>query len=205
MKDIPSAYYHLQSKLDLLDEIPYTKDWSAAADFLELIVEHCLTHKPTTIFECSSGLTTLMLAKCCALNNKGHVYSLENGEEYAVKTRESISQYQIEQFSDVIYAPLESDHINGKEYQWYALNDVPDKTIDMLVIDGPPGFIQKHSRYPALPKLYERLADGCTIFLDDAARDDERQLVQMWLDEFPALSHEFVDNERGCSVLTLKR
>jgi hypothetical protein len=71
----------------------------------------------------------------------------------------------------------------------------------MLVIDGPPGFIQRHSRYPALPLLRERLADNCTVFMDDAARPDERELVEMWLAQYPTYSHEYLANERGCSVL----
>ncbi|MES9855801.1 MAG: hypothetical protein ABW166_04240 [Sedimenticola sp.] len=40
----------------------------------------------------------------------------------------------------------------------------------MLVIDGPSGFIQKHSRYPALPLLFDKLSNNGMVFLDDAAR-----------------------------------
>jgi hypothetical protein len=75
----------------------------------------------------------------------------------------------------------------------------------MLVIDGPPGFIQHHSRYPALPLLSERLADGCVIFLDDAARADEQAIVRRWLARFPQLEHHYVASERGCSVLRFRR
>ena len=42
------------------------------------------------------------------------------------------------------------------------------------------------------------------IFMDDAARDDEREIVELWLAEHPELEHRFVDTERGCSVLMKK-
>ena len=71
----------------------------------------------------------------------------------------------------------------------------------MLVIDGPPGFLQKHSRYPALPMLNERLAEYCAVFLDDAAREDEQELVRRWLKENPGFQVEYIENERGCYIL----
>jgi hypothetical protein len=180
--------------------MPYTRDWSASPDFLKLIVEHCLEHKPETIVECSSGLTTVMLARCCEMNEMGHVYSLENGAEYAGKTRGHLERYALQQAA-VIDAPLQRHEVNGVVYDWYATGEVPDKSIEMLVIDGPPGFIQKHSRYPALPLLFDKLADGCVVFMDDAARPDEKEIVQMWLAQFSGLQHEYITTERGCSVL----
>lgn len=86
-------------------------------------------------------------------------------------------------------------------FQWYALRALPAIKIDLLVIDGPPGFLQEQSRYPALPMLADRLAAHCTVFLDDAARDDEQALVQRWLAAYPDFQAEYVDNERGCFIL----
>lgn len=198
------AYQPLCDRLGLdVGIIPYTPKWSAAPDFLELIVDHALTHKPATIVECGSGLTTVMLARCCAMNGGGHLFSLENGAEFAAQTRAAVSGYRLGEFSTVIDAPLVPHTINGRDYRWYALDDMTMIDIDMLVIDGPPGFIQQHSRYPALPLLFDRLAEGCTVFMDDAARPDERELVEMWLAEFPVNDKSYVANERGCSVLRL--
>ena len=155
--------------------------------------------------ECSSGLTTLMLARCCEMNKTGHVTSLENGAEYAAKTRSHIERYDLEQQSTVVDAPLQKHRLNDVEYDWYATEALPEQSIDMLVIDGPPGFIQKHSRYPTLPVLFNKLADGCVIFMDDAARPDEKAIVKMWQAEFPGLEHSYINTERGCSVLVVRR
>ncbi len=199
------SMHFLRDRLNLREGMPYTTDWSAAPDFLKLIVEHCLEHKPKSIVECSSGLTTVMLARCCELNSLGHVYSLENGEEYAEKSRAHLRRYGLEERATVIHAPLQEYTLNNTEYQWYALKKLPDKSIDMLVIDGPPGFIQKHSRYPALALLGDKLSDGGVIFMDDAARDDEREIVAMWQSQFPMLKHRYVGTVRGCSLLTWHR
>jgi hypothetical protein len=75
----------------------------------------------------------------------------------------------------------------------------------MLVIDGPSGFIQKNSRYPALPLLYSRLSDGCRVFLDDAARPEEQEIVSLWQTRFPNLEVETVAASRGCAVLTIHK
>lgn len=199
-----AACLALGEQLGLREGLPYTPNWSAAPDFLKRIVEHALAEKPTTIVECGSGLTTLMLARCCELNGGGRVFSLENGTEFAEKTRSEIARYGLDKYATVIDAPLTKQPVKGREYQWYALESILARNIDMLVIDGPPGFIQRHSRYPALPLLSDRLADECTVFLDDAARPGEREIVAMWQAEFPGIEHEYLGLERGCSILQIR-
>lgn len=198
------SYTYLKDRLNLHNGLPYTTHWSASPDFLKIIVEHCLASKPATILECSSGLTTVMLARCCHINNAGTVFSLEHDSQYVAQTQDNIKRHELENYTTIINAPLESYKLNSTEYQWYSLANIPDKKINMLVIDGPPGYIQKHSRYPALSLLFNKLADDCIIFLDDAARDDEKELIEIWKKEHPSIKHHYINTERGCSVLQLK-
>jgi len=200
-----STYQTIQKDLNLEQKLPITPDWSAAADFLELIKDHCLKVRPKTIVECSSGATTVVLAKCCEIIKEGKVFSLENGEEYAINTRNNVKELGLEKYADVIHAPLGTVEINNKSYQWYESKNLPDQKIDMLVIDGPPGFIQPHSRLPALHLLFDQMADQSIVFLDDAARDDEKEIVEIWLGISSGVSHEFVELERGCSVLMINK
>jgi predicted O-methyltransferase YrrM len=196
------SYKSLEKSLEFKEALPVTENWSAAPDFLKIISDFCLKHKPKTIVECSSGTSSLVLSQCCKLNNYGHVYSLENGEEFASKTRNHLGEHLLEEYCDVIFSPLKEYEVNGERYQWYDLKEFTDTEIDMLVVDGPPGFMQKNSRYPALPLLRELIAPGCVIFLDDAAREDEKDLVELWLNECPEFNSQYVDNERGCVILT---
>jgi predicted O-methyltransferase YrrM len=202
MSEEPKMPYHaLCDRLGLSRDIAYDPNWSAAPDFLELIVNHALATKPACIVECSSGTTTLMLAQCCRLNGRGEVFSLENGAQFAAKTRAELNRLGLDTYAEVIDAPLTRQMVAGREFQWYALEHLTPPRIDMLVIDGPPGFIQRHSRYPALPQLFDRLADGAVVFLDDAARPDEREIVASWLHDCPSLRRHYIEAERGCSIL----
>jgi len=197
--ELPQIYQPLCRHLGLTGALPYTPHWSAAADFLERIVAHAETARPRRIVECGSGLSTLMLARACVLNGAGEVISLENGAEFAAATRAECARRHLP--ARVLHAPLQDYAIAGEHWPWYALDEMDANDIDMLVIDGPPGFLRPEARYPALPLLRHRLAPGCTIFLDDAARPDEQALVARWLTEFPELGVNRLALERGCCCL----
>ncbi|MDH5785465.1 MAG: class I SAM-dependent methyltransferase [Chromatiales bacterium] len=199
------AYHYLRDRLQLTRGIPYTTDWSAAPDFLKLIAGHVLQQRPAVIVECSSGTTSLVLARCCEINGSGELYSLENGAEYAEQSRHTLARYDLSSWGEIIHAPLIPYEIDGVTYQWYELDNLPDRSIDMLVIDGPPGFIQQHSRYAALPLLFDKLADGCTIFMDDAARPDEQAIARMWCEQYPQLNNHYLNTERGCALFRVER
>jgi len=199
------TYKQLQQALNFEQTLPVTPDWSAAADFLFLIKEHCLINKPQVIVECSSGLTTITLARCCQINEFGHVYSLENGEKYQIQTQSDLAQFNLQTYADIYHAPLVTMTVNDINFDWYQTAALKGLKIDMLVIDGPPGFIQKHSRLPALPALFDQLSASACIFLDDAARDDEKEIVAMWLAQYPNTTHEYIETARGCSVIKLNK
>lgn len=202
---ISHPYLAIQKKLGFNAALPYTAQWSAAADFLNLLIEYCQENKPSTILECSSGLSTLVLARYCQINARGHVFSLENGRTFAEETRENLRHFDLSSQATVIDATLIPYQLKQRRFDWYAMDQLPAHRIDMLVIDGPPGHIQRHSRFPALPLLHQQLNDRCAIFLDDAARDEEKEIVALWLKQFPGLEHTFVDTERGCSILHFSR
>ena len=198
------AYGLLQEKLNLWKGLPYMPNWSAAPDFLQIVVDHCFETRPSVVLECGSGMSTLMLARCCQLNQHGHVYSLEDGEEFANNIETYLDRYDLRAYASVLHAPLRNQSVNGNQYDWYAPEKVPERRIDMLIIDGPSGFIQKNSRYPALPLLFDNLAQYCVIYLDDAARQDEKEIVDLWKAAYPSIEHDYIDTERGCSVLRVE-
>lgn len=195
------AYLDLGARLGLRQGLPYMRHWSAGADFLSLLVDHVLAHRPSAIVECGSGLSTLMLARCCALNGDGRVWSLENDPDCAAHTRDALARYGLEQVVRVVDAPLRRYSLNTQEFDWYDLGGLPTRAIELLIVDGPPGRLGPLARYPALPLLRERLAPRCTIFLDDAARPDEQAIVARWCAEHPDLALDRPATERGCAVL----
>ncbi|MFZ5484283.1 MAG: class I SAM-dependent methyltransferase [Pseudomonadota bacterium] len=191
----------LCARLGLPADLRHDPLWSAAPDFLTLIAEHVLAHRPATVVECSSGTSTVILAAACRQNGCGRVHSLEHGPEFAQATRAELARLGLADWARVIDAPLVEWPLEGQPQPWYACDALPETAIDLLVVDGPPGFLGPRARGPALPLLHARLADACTVFLDDADRSDERAIVADWLARFPGFSARWLAAERGCARL----
>ncbi len=196
------GYADLACRLGLEAPLAHDPKWSAAPDFLALLAEHVELTRPDTILECSSGASTVVLAAACRMQGQGHVHSLENGPEFAAATRRELARHGLATWATVLDAPLIPITLEGRAFQWYETAALPPAPIQMLVIDGPPGFLQPHSRYPALPRLMDRLAPACTVLLDDAARPDEQELVALWLTRHPDFRLDYIHTDRGCARLT---
>ena len=192
----------LEKKLNLKHELPPLRGWAGSPDFLLVVANQVLNNKPKIVMECSSGASTLVIARCLQLNGSGHVYSLEHDSSYAEKTRSLISQNALSEWATVLHAPLET---KNTETPWYAKEAIPKhlKQIDMLVVDGPPSMIAPLSRLPALPSLLDRLAKKAIIIMDDADRPDEKEIVNRWISATAALELKFIECEKGCAILSL--
>lgn len=193
------AYHALVELIQPRRPLPPLRGWAASPDFLLHVASHALAEHPQTIVECSSGASTLVLARCCELNGSGRVFSLEHDPHFARQTRERLREQGLESWATVVDAPLKPA-MNRDAGPWYSTDALPSlgTGIDLLVIDGPPGDSAPLARYPALPSLYPRLSNHCAIFLDDAARKDEVEIVRRWLADFPAFNATQLQAEKGC-------
>jgi len=192
----------LHVDLGLTKSLPGTRGWAASPDFLAELVRYALGEKPATVVECSSGTSTVVLARCMQINGGGKVYSLEHDPVYAAKTRAQLARHGLGAFAEVIDAPMDQITFNGESWQWYAHAGLPQLLdIDMLVIDGPPESTGRLARYPAGPALFPKLAQGAVVLLDDANRGSEAEILQRWKSEFPELSQSMAFCEKGCAVI----
>lgn len=192
----------LEKKLDLPDALPPMRGWAGSPDFLLQLAEQVFRSQPQTIMECSSGVSTVVMARCLQLNGKGHLYSLENSAEYAQKTRVLLTKYGLTDHATVLDAPLVTE---GKDSPWYDMAAIPKNIgpVEMLVVDGPPASVAPLARYPAMPRLKPLLSSSPIILIDDAARDDETMMVNMWLNETPELKKIELPCEKGCVMLVV--
>jgi hypothetical protein len=81
---------------------------------------------------------------------------------------------------------------------WYDLQKLPD-TIDLLLIDGPPWTIHPFVRGSA-ERLFDRIAPGGTIMLDDAARPGERWIAALWKRRWPDFEWRLLTGIKGTLV-----
>lgn len=191
----------LQRLLDLPDSLPPLRGWAGSPDFLLALARHVMMHRPRVVFECSSGSSTLVLARCLELlGDGGRVVSLEHEASYAAATRALLERHGVAAHATILEAPLKPvDGLGDHATPWYSVEDEAGwpRDIEMVVVDGPPGRAGPRSRFPALPMLHAHLARGCSIFLDDADRDDERWAIGQWRKMFPDFSAEALDCEKG--------
>ncbi len=182
--------------------LPPTRKWAASPDLLRLVMHEMFANRPEYVVEASSGTSTLVIAYCLQKFGKGKVYSLEHDLLYADRTRAMIKLHGLEEYAQVVDAPLIEHVIEGVQRKWYdTAGLLPNGKIDLMVVDGPPQSIQKLARYPALPLLRSLMAAKFTIIMDDGGRDDEREIASRWAKECGAKSNEFIPLEKGAWLI----
>jgi predicted O-methyltransferase YrrM len=140
-------------------------------------------HRPKLIMELGGGSSTILFAAALRANGNGRLISVEHDEAHAKRTAQLLGQAELSSWVEPVLAPLVERCIGDRAFSWYDLDPLLrtfNARIDFLFIDGPPGRIQSLSRYPALPILTPHLAPGALVFVDDGARDDELQMIELW-------------------------
>lgn len=206
--DVESKYKQLEilaslySYLDIKIPLPETGGWAAYPDFLKKIAETILLKKPQLIVEASSGVSSIIIGYCFKKLGKGKVISLEHDLNYVEKSKKLIQKHQLEDYVEIIHAPLKKYSISKKEWIWYNIDSLKnDDLIDMVVVDGPPNYIQDLSRYPVIPLLYEKMNGNSILILDDGVRDEEKEITKRWEEEFEDISIEYFNFESGAFIV----
>lgn len=180
------------------------RGWSGSPDFLLVVANEILRRQPRCVLECSSGVSSIVIARCLQINGKGHVYSLEHDVGYAEITRKLLADQGLGAWATVLDAPLET---HSTRTPWYDEGAIPAdlEPIEALIVDGPPQATAPLGRHPALPRLINRMAPNAIVIMDDANRDDENTIITRWKSDYPIVSDQRPICEKGCSILQLSR
>ena len=197
------SLFSIYSLLDIRHPLPSMVRWAAFPKFCETVIEYVQLVKPKIIVEAGSGVSTIISGYSLQKFSSGQVISLDHDQNFGNKTKNELVKHGLQDIGRVQYAPLVNHDIDGQDWIWYDLSNF-DKSIkiDLLSIDGPPVKTQPLSRYPALPLLYEYLSEKAIIILDDAARDSEQKIVDMWLKKYPEFSLRYEPSKKGIAILT---
>ena len=181
--------------------------WAITPELGSILVRTVLERRPKTIVELGSGVSSIVHGYSLELVGGGRVIALDHDAAYAEVTRREIALHGLSDTVTVVDAPLVPQRVGAETFDWYSLTNLPEETrIDLLLVDGPPARTGRLARYPALPLLLSRLADGATLVLDDAARHSERAIVERWLRDHGAdLEHVFHPTRKGVSVFVVRR
>jgi predicted O-methyltransferase YrrM len=179
-----AALLNLFTLVRVEQEVPPPDGWALQAETLLAMVGHVLSERPTTVVECGSGTSTVWLAYALRQVGSGRLVALEHDEHYAEVTQQALVRNGLQDWADVRIAPLESVRAGGEEHKWYARAAWEDLTkIDLVLVDGPPGHVANHARYPAFPSLAAALAPNATVVLDDVNRPQEQAVLDRWTRE----------------------
>lgn len=179
------------------DSLPHLGSWKADVGFLTLLVDHVLTARPRQVVELGAGASTLILARALALANGGELTSYDQHGTFVRATADWIADHGLA--AQLRHAPLVPAPA-GWPALWYDLAGVPER-IDLLVIDGPPWTLHPLVR-GAAETLFDRIAPGGTIMLDDAARPGERIVAAHWRRRWPDIAWRFRHGIKGTLIGT---
>ncbi|WP_421655354.1 class I SAM-dependent methyltransferase [Leptothermofonsia sp. ETS-13] len=201
------ALFSIFNLLALRHPLPPMRGWAVSPDFMKLVISSVFEHKPRLVVELGSGVSTLVVGYCLQKLNQGEVISVDHEESYTEITKNSVLNHSLQNVVQVIYAPLKNITIYDKTWLWYDPSFLTslEQPIDLLIIDGPPGDLQKLSRYPALPLLIDSLSDNALVLLDDSNREDEQEIVKLWKQNFSLSKVEQIVTEKGAHILQLSK
>ncbi|MDH5835436.1 class I SAM-dependent methyltransferase [Luteimonas kalidii] len=151
------------------------------------VVEGVTARRPGLIVELGSGASTVWIAGALAALGSGRLVSIEHDPAYLRQTRGWLSDNDLLDWVDLRLAEIKPCQLSGGETaNWYDLAQLEGlDDVEMLLVDGPPQSTGPMARLPAFVQLRPALRTGATIFVDDATRGDELEIIEAWrgLDE----------------------
>ncbi len=184
--------------------IPPLGLWTASADLLVEYVDRFVEQRPTTVVEGGSGVSTVVLALAAREHGIAtRIVALEHDPDWAEHTRRMLERHGVAEYAEVRVAPLGPTGLEGHETPWYeraALDDLTD--VGLVLVDGPPEGTGPRARYPMVPLLRDRLAQRCTILVDDTARPGDSDVVERWRPLLPDFEFDKLRLDKGAAVLT---
>ncbi|GAA4889771.1 class I SAM-dependent methyltransferase [Streptomonospora salina] len=207
------AWAELRDHLGAAAFMPPLRGWAASPDVMRVVVRLVDRHGPDLVVECGSGASSVWLGYALRRAGRGRLVALEHSGYYAERSRRLVRDHGLDDIVEIRDAPLtewspdsgadgDADEADRPWYDAAAVADLHD--IGLVFVDGPPGSTAEQARYPALPVLIPRCASDAVFVLDDADRPDERAVEERWLEEFPELSVEEEQTEKGARVFTRK-
>lgn len=157
--------------------VPWTRMAMRPSAVLTLVNDTRLNARRTVV-ECGAGVSTIYFARLLRELGKGHVHAIDDDAGWLGMVEEQLAAEDLSDHVTLVHAALEDG--------WYdraATGEIP-AGIDLLVVDGPQAYDRPGARYPALPEFAGRLAERCTIVLDDAGRRGEQAVAECWSREF---------------------
>ena len=195
LRAVPAGMVPPKALLRRLSTAWQNEGYSADIGYLKVVARRA-SEVRGPVLECGTGLTTLVLAAGAARRGLP-VWSLEQDTQWASRMTAPLRLLAAPNVH-VTRTPL----AQFGAYAWYtAPIDRLPKGLRLVVCDGPPGDTPG-GRYGLLPQMREWLASGAIILLDDAGREDEREILRRWQQEYQVSVELRAPERRAFAVVT---
>lgn len=186
--------------------LPSFRNEAISPDFGLELVELIFKNKIKKIVELGSGTSTILMGHCLRQIGAGKIYTFEQDEVFFNQTKAEIIKHDLSNFVDLRLSKLKDYKIKEKKWKWYDLNFFSDiQEIELLIVNGPSGNLQRNSRYPAVPLICEKLKNNSIVILDDIKRKEEKDIFETWFREYNFISQQTKATENGVGILVYKK
>ncbi len=183
------------------DALPNLGSWKADTSLLHRIADRILGTKPKLVVEFGAGASTLIAARALQIAGGGRLISFDQHRDFVEDTGRWLADYGLS--VDLRTVPLKPSPAKWRGL-WYDHGPLP-KNIDLMLIDGPPWTIHPLTR-GAAESLFDLIAPGGMVMLDDGARPGERIVRRRWEKLHPDFDFELVrEGTKGTVIGTRVR
>lgn len=156
------------------------RGWAISPDALSHIVSDILRRGSPKVIEFGCGESTLVIGHVLRRLGSGALTSIEHDINFAAEVEQRIASSKLEATVVAMHVPL-AQYPRRAEFnscESYDLTNISAQ-FDIAVVDGP--ITSKHgaaTRLVPLEWCLARLSPGGSVYLDDANRSEEQQLVK---------------------------
>ncbi|AFZ45125.1 hypothetical protein PCC7418_3000 [Halothece sp. PCC 7418] len=155
--------------------------WCIGSEDYNTLTKYVDGKSPRLIVELGSGLSTFQLANDFP---EATLISLENDPRIREQNLQTL-EFNQKNSANILLAPIKLQFYKGASFITYDFNKIKNTSqIDLLIVDGPVERLFPMGRESSLYFLFNQLAIGAIIGLDDYHRTSAKSTVSNWLSVF---------------------
>ena len=186
--------------------VPFGKlgGWAISADALAIVVRDVRKRRSPKVVEFGSGASTIAIAALLQTMGGGKLITIEHDLDYLQLVDSDLFAHGLKSVVDLRHLPMTSFSAAPplEAYHSYDLCQL-DAQFDVALVDGPiTAEFGAATRLAPLEWCVSRLHPGGSVYLDDAARTEERQVVATLIERHSGITAESLDTEKGFVRLT---
>jgi len=170
--------------------------WTLDAGTINFLERAVRERQPDLVLEFGSGVSTVCLTHFMrdlhGAVDRPLVVSIDEQYDHAEQTTARLRDLELAPSAVAVFAPLVDQVIEGVVTSCYKmpfseLNPMLENRRARLVLVDGPSLPSGGSRFGTVPLARDLIAEGATIFLDDARRDSELTVAAEWRRRLPWL------------------